>query len=62
MDGDVVDLDVLADCPENDIADDPAEGFMNDDQGIGERPVLDIPAERALVPGVGEGQMLNRYV
>src|SRR4030067_1606176 len=55
MQGDVIDLDVLAYSPEDDIADDPVERLMHDDQGKRDRPVLDLAAERALVPGVGKG-------
>lgn len=55
MDGDVVDLNVLADLPKDDVADDLVERRMNDHERKGYRPVLDFTVEGAFVPWVGEG-------
>jgi hypothetical protein len=59
MNGNVIDLNFLSDHPEDDIADDLVQRRMNNDQGIGNRPVLDLSFERAFVPGIGKRNLFD---
>ncbi len=56
VDGDIVDLDILTDQPEDHIADDLVERFMDDDLRKRDRTMLDLSFESGFVPGMGKGQ------
>lgn len=59
VDGNVIDLGIFANLPEDDVADNFIESRVHDDQREGYRPMIDLAAKRALMPWIGKRSPLD---